>query len=89
LLDTTRSYGLQKLTESGELEALARRRAEYYRDLFEPAETESEVRPATEWLARFGRKTISDRPRVERADCARYLTLLLVWNTRANCKQSC
>src|ERR1700704_5547408 len=54
LLDTMRAYGLQKLTESGELEAVARRHAEYYRDLFERAETEMEVRPATEWLGGFG-----------------------------------
>jgi predicted ATPase/DNA-binding winged helix-turn-helix (wHTH) protein len=56
LLDTMRAYGLQKLTESGELEAVARRHAEYYRDLFERAETEMEVRPATEWLADYGRR---------------------------------
>ena len=56
LLDTMRAYGLQKLAESGELEAVARRHAEYYRDLFERAETETEVRPATEWLADYGRR---------------------------------
>ena len=56
LLDTTRAYGLQKLTESGELEAVARRHAEYYQDVFERSETETEVRPATEWLADCGRQ---------------------------------
>ena len=56
LLDTTRAYGLQKLTESGELEAVARRHAEYYQDVFERSETETEVRPATEWLADYGRQ---------------------------------
>ena len=56
LLDTTRAYGLQKLTESGELEAVARRHAEYYRDLFERAVTETEVRPAAEWLGDYGRQ---------------------------------
>jgi predicted ATPase/DNA-binding winged helix-turn-helix (wHTH) protein len=56
LLDTTRAYGLQKLTESGELETVARRHAEYYRDLFERAETESQVRPAAEWLSDYGRR---------------------------------
>jgi predicted ATPase len=40
LLDTTRAYALEKLAESGEREAVARRHAEYYRDLFEGAETE-------------------------------------------------
>jgi predicted ATPase/DNA-binding winged helix-turn-helix (wHTH) protein len=56
LLDTMRAYGLQKLAESGELQAVARRHAEYYRDVFERAGTETEVRPATEWLADYGRR---------------------------------
>ena len=42
LLDTTRAYALEKLAESGEREQLARRHAEYYRDLFERAEAELE-----------------------------------------------
>jgi predicted ATPase len=56
LLDTTRAYALYKLCESGEREQLARRHAEYYRELFERAETEWETRPATEWLADYGRQ---------------------------------
>jgi predicted ATPase/DNA-binding winged helix-turn-helix (wHTH) protein len=56
LLDTTRAYALEKLGESGECERLARGHAEYYRDLFERAETESEARPAAEWLAEHGRQ---------------------------------
>jgi hypothetical protein len=35
LLETTRSYALTKLMESGEADALGRRHAEYYRDLLE------------------------------------------------------
>jgi predicted ATPase len=54
LLDTTRAYALERLDESGERERIARRHAEYYRDLFERAETESEMRPTTEWLADYG-----------------------------------
>src|SRR5208282_4183900 len=54
LLDTTRAYALEKLIESGEREQLARRHAEYYRDLFERAETEWERRPAAKWLADYG-----------------------------------
>ena len=54
LLYTTRAYALEKLGESGELEAVARRHAEYYRDLFERAETELEARPTAEWLADYG-----------------------------------
>src|SRR5215472_13681625 len=56
LLDTTRAYALQKLDDSGEHEWLARRHAEYYRDLFERAEAELDTRPATEWLADYGPK---------------------------------
>src|SRR5207248_591928 len=51
LLDTTRAYALEKLLESGELEAVARRHAEYYRDLFEQAEAEWETQDTSEWLA--------------------------------------
>jgi predicted ATPase/DNA-binding winged helix-turn-helix (wHTH) protein len=54
LLDTMRAYGLEKLAESGEREWLARRHAEYYRDLFERAEAECETRPTAEWLAEYG-----------------------------------
>jgi predicted ATPase/DNA-binding winged helix-turn-helix (wHTH) protein len=56
LLDTMQVYGLEKLTESGEREWLARRHAEYYRDLFERAEAELESWPAAEWLAEYGPK---------------------------------
>jgi predicted ATPase/DNA-binding winged helix-turn-helix (wHTH) protein len=50
LLETTRAYALEKLTESGEFEQVARRHAEYYRDLYERAEAECETRPTAEWL---------------------------------------
>jgi predicted ATPase/DNA-binding winged helix-turn-helix (wHTH) protein len=56
LLDTTRAYALQKLGDSGELEAIARNHAEYCRDLFERAETEWERLHAAEWLAEYGRQ---------------------------------
>jgi hypothetical protein len=45
LLDTTRAYALQKLAESGELEALERRHVEHPRDLLEQAEAEWERDP--------------------------------------------
>ncbi len=54
LLDTTRAYAAEKLDESGERAPLARRHAEYYRDLFERAEADSESRPQAEWLAIYG-----------------------------------
>jgi predicted ATPase/DNA-binding winged helix-turn-helix (wHTH) protein len=56
LLDTTRAYALEELTESGEREQLARRHAEYYRDLFERAEAECETRHALEWVAYYRKK---------------------------------
>ncbi len=56
LLDTTRAYALEKLADSGECERLARRHAEYFRDLFESAETEWDTRPTAEWLADYGRQ---------------------------------
>jgi predicted ATPase len=56
LLDTTRAYAVEKLGESGELEQLARRHAEYCRDLFERAENEWDTRPTAEWLADYGRQ---------------------------------
>jgi predicted ATPase/DNA-binding winged helix-turn-helix (wHTH) protein len=53
LLDTTRAYGTEKLDESGEREPLARRHAEYCRDVFERAKLEWESRPSAEWLADY------------------------------------
>jgi predicted ATPase/DNA-binding winged helix-turn-helix (wHTH) protein len=56
LLETMRAYALDKLAQACELEQVARRHAEYHRDLFERAESEWETRPATEWLADYGRR---------------------------------
>ena len=56
LLDTTRAYGLSKLREAGEYDSIARRHAQYFRDLFERAEREQETRPTTEWLNTYGRQ---------------------------------
>jgi predicted ATPase/DNA-binding winged helix-turn-helix (wHTH) protein len=56
LLDTTRTYALQKLAESGELEALLRLHAEHHRDLFKQAEAEWEARATAEWQADYGHK---------------------------------
>ena len=53
LLDTICAYATEKLDESGERERIARRHAEYYRDLFERAEREVPARPPGEWLADY------------------------------------
>ena len=54
LLDTTRAYALEKLTESGELEQTAHRHATYYHGLLERAGAEAETKPLQEWLATYG-----------------------------------
>jgi predicted ATPase/DNA-binding winged helix-turn-helix (wHTH) protein len=56
--ETVRAYALQRLIDTGEREQMARRHAEYHRDLFERAEAEAEARPMAEWLALY-------RPRVD------------------------
>ena len=53
LLETTRTYALEKLIESGELDQLSRRHADHYRALFEGAEAEWETRPTAEWFAAY------------------------------------
>jgi predicted ATPase len=54
LLETMRAYALEKLLESGEFDAVARRHARRYLDVFERAEIEAETRPRSEWLAEYG-----------------------------------
>ena len=53
LLETTRAYAREKLNESAEFDHVARRHAEYFRDLFEHAEAELETRPIAEWLGAY------------------------------------
>jgi predicted ATPase len=65
LLDTTRAYGLEKMDESGERAKLARRHAEFFRNLFERAEAEWNSRPATEWLSDYGRHIDNVRAAIE------------------------
>jgi len=56
LLETTRAYAYEKLGDSGERNRIARRHAEYYRDLFERAEIEWERQPSGERLVAYGRQ---------------------------------
>ncbi len=60
LLETTRAYALEKLGESGEWEAVARRHAEFYRDLFERPKP-IQARPAAEWLIDYAQEIDSSR----------------------------
>jgi predicted ATPase/DNA-binding winged helix-turn-helix (wHTH) protein len=50
LLETTRAYMIEKLTESGERNEIARRHAEYYRNLFQRAGVDPETCPEVEAL---------------------------------------
>ncbi len=56
LLETTRAYVHEKLAESGELESVARRHAEYFRGLFEHSNAEWGTRPAPEWIAAYSKQ---------------------------------
>jgi predicted ATPase/DNA-binding winged helix-turn-helix (wHTH) protein len=56
LLDTTRAFALEKLDENGERETIARRHAEYFRDLFWHAEGLAVARPPGGWLAAAARE---------------------------------
>jgi predicted ATPase/DNA-binding winged helix-turn-helix (wHTH) protein len=53
LLETTRAYAREKLSDAGELEAVARRHAEQCVDLFDQAAREWESLPATQWLGTY------------------------------------
>jgi predicted ATPase/DNA-binding winged helix-turn-helix (wHTH) protein len=53
LTATTRAYARQKLGESGEWAAAARRHAEYFKNLLEHAGIEQETRPMAERLAAY------------------------------------
>jgi predicted ATPase/DNA-binding winged helix-turn-helix (wHTH) protein len=55
LLGMTRAYARDKLTENGALRHLARRHAEYYRDLFERASAEWGPHPTAECVAGYRR----------------------------------
>jgi predicted ATPase/DNA-binding winged helix-turn-helix (wHTH) protein len=55
LLELTRAYALERLLQSGERDAVMRRHAEYYRDLFSHAEAGARARSRAEWIAGYGR----------------------------------
>jgi len=55
LLDTTRAYAREKLTESGEFQVIARRHAKFFRDFFDRLESEQATRPMPERLLDYGR----------------------------------
>jgi predicted ATPase/DNA-binding winged helix-turn-helix (wHTH) protein len=56
LLETTRAYAYERLVESGEQQQLARRHAEYHKDLFDRAADELATRAAEDWLAIYRRR---------------------------------
>jgi predicted ATPase/DNA-binding winged helix-turn-helix (wHTH) protein len=54
LLDTTRTYAMRKLTESGDLDQYVRRHAYYHRTLLEQADAEYATRPTNKWQEDYG-----------------------------------
>src|SRR5258708_7097559 len=56
LLETIREYALERLAVSGETGQVARRCAEYFRDLVRPAMLGSQVQPTADDMARYGRE---------------------------------
>lgn len=56
LLDTTRAYTIEKLAESGEFAAAARRHAEHYRAVLVRAGADAEAMMRDEWLTTYGRQ---------------------------------
>jgi predicted ATPase/DNA-binding winged helix-turn-helix (wHTH) protein len=54
LLETTRAYMLERLTDSGERDEIERRHGEYYRNPFQRAAVDSEIRPVAERLITYG-----------------------------------
>jgi predicted ATPase/DNA-binding winged helix-turn-helix (wHTH) protein len=56
LLDTTRAYAAQKLSEGGELDGYARRHAQHHVDWFKHAESAWERRSVAEWFDEYGRR---------------------------------
>jgi predicted ATPase len=57
LLETIRAYAHEKLAESGQAEQVARRHAEFFRDLFAPvAPGFSQPKPTIEDMAHYGRE---------------------------------
>jgi len=56
LLETIRAYALEKLAKSGETEQVARRCAEFFRDLIRPSIHGSQAPPSAEDMACYGRE---------------------------------
>lgn len=56
LLDSTRAYALQKLTDSGAFGDCARRHARHHLDWFKSVEANWQTRTNAEWLVEYGRR---------------------------------
>jgi predicted ATPase/DNA-binding winged helix-turn-helix (wHTH) protein len=70
LLDTIRAYALEKLAESGEFDACARRHAAFFRDVFERAQADWGAQPIAEWLSTYRREVDNLRAALDWAFCA-------------------
>ncbi len=54
MLDTIRTYSLEKLKAHNEFEAASRRHAKYHSDLFGQARSDWECQPTAAWLSEYG-----------------------------------
>lgn len=89
-LDTIREYARERLAESGELDHLSRRHAEYFLNLAQQAETELTGDQQTRWLRRLDQEHDNLRAALEwavnanEADLAQRLCsrLCAFWQTR-------
>jgi len=65
LLETIRAYALEKLAESGELDAASRQHAEFFRDLIVPAGTNEVLQLSIDDVARYGREIDNVRAAID------------------------
>jgi predicted ATPase len=56
LLESTRAYAIQKLTESGELETYMRRHAQHHLEWFKRAAADWQTRTTVDWLQDYGQR---------------------------------
>jgi predicted ATPase/DNA-binding winged helix-turn-helix (wHTH) protein len=83
LLETVRAYALEKLTESGETELIARRHAEFFRGLLGKAAPDPQLQAAADNMARYGREIDNVRAALDWAASATGDTAILTDLTAA------
>jgi predicted ATPase/DNA-binding winged helix-turn-helix (wHTH) protein len=70
LLESTRIYGLDKMRKSDELQRIRGVHAQYFRDLFAPAEADCETLASSTWLATYASQVDNVRAALDWAGSA-------------------